>query len=82
MAADSKLVDWFLYDIDLRRERLRENNMIWDNQTAFGRVDSYIKQLLSIGHEIYRSFDDNLEVRSIFLGISKVFAKVWHKSHI
>ena len=33
-------------------------------------------------HEIYQSFDDNLEVRDIFLDISKAFDKVWYKGLI
>ena len=40
--------------------------------------DSCIKQLLSITHEIYSFFDEGLEVRSIFIDISKAFDKVWH----
>ena len=35
-------------------------------------------QLLSITHEIYSYFDEGLEVRSVFLDISKTFDKVWH----
>ena len=35
-----------------------------------------------ITHEIYQSFDDNLEVRNIFLDISKAFDKVWYKGLI
>ena len=31
---------------------------------------------------IYKSFDDSHEVRSVFLEISKAFAKVWHKGLI
>ena len=42
--------------------------------------DSCINQLLSITHKIYNSFDKGLEVKSVFLHISKAFDKVWHKS--
>ena len=35
-----------------------------------------------ITYEIYQSFDDNLEVRDIFLDISKSFDKVWYKGLI
>ena len=38
--------------------------------------DSYIYQLLSVTHGIYKSFDDGFEVRSVFLVISKAFDKV------
>ena len=41
-----------------------------------------LDQLLSITHEIYQSFDDNLDVRVIFLDISKAFDQVWHKGLI
>ena len=36
----------------------------------------------SITHEINKSFDDELEVRSVFLDISKAFDKVWHEGVI
>ena len=39
-------------------------------------------QLLANTHEISEAFDCNppLEVRPVFLDISKIFDKVWHKS--
>ena len=39
-----------------------------------------VYQLLSVTHEIYKSFDANpsLEVRSIFSDIFKAFDRVWH----
>ena len=33
-------------------------------------------------HEIYKSFDDGLDVHGVFLDISKAFDKVWHKGLI
>ena len=36
----------------------------------------------SITHEINKSFDDGIEVRSVFLDISKAFDKVWHEGVI
>ena len=51
---------------------------ISSNQSGFKLGDSCINQLLSITHEIYESFDVGLEVRSVFLDISKAFDKVWH----
>ena len=59
-----------------------KNNLICHNQSRFKPGDSSINQLLSITHEIYQSFDDGLDVRGVFLDISKVFDKVWHKSLI
>ena len=53
-----------------------KNNLISDNQSGFKPGDSCANQLLSITHDIYQSFDDNLEVRAVFLDISKAFDKV------
>ena len=49
-------------------------------QSGFKKNDSCINQLVSITHEIYSAFDCNpsLEVRGIFLDLSKAFDKVWH----
>ena len=60
-------------------EFFTENNLISPNQSGFKPGDSCINQLPSITHEIYKPFDDGLEVRGIFLDFSKVFDKVWHK---
>ena len=59
-----------------------DNKLISTNQSSFKPGDSCINQLLSITHEIYKSFDDGLEVRSVFLDISKAFDKVWHEGII
>ena len=53
-------------------------NKLPSSQSGLKPVDSCINQLLSITHEIYSSFDEGLEVRSVFLNISKAFDKVWH----
>ena len=58
------------------------NELISSNQFGFKPGDSCINQLLSITHEIYKSFDDGYEVRGVFLDISKVFDKVWHNGLI
>ena len=55
-----------------------ENNIISQHQSGFKPGDSCINQLLSITHEIHQSFDDGLDVRSVFLDISQAFDKVWH----
>ena len=52
------------------------NNFLVSNQSGFKPGNSCINQLLSITHEIYSSFDDGYEVRSVFLNISKAFDKV------
>ena len=55
---------------------LTENELISQNQSGFKPGDSCVNQLLSITHDIYRSFDDGFDVRSVFLDISKAFDKV------
>ena len=54
--------------------------MLNPNQSGFMPGDSCIRQLISVTHEIYASFDANpsLEVRGVFLDISKAFDRVWH----
>ena len=63
-------------------EYFTENDLISQNQSGFKPGDSCINQLISITHEIYQSFDHGLEVRGVFLDISKAFDKVWHESFI
>ena len=59
-----------------------ENELISSSQSGFKPGNSCINQLLSITHDIYQSFDNGFEVTGVFLGISKAFGKVWHKSLI
>ena len=56
-----------------------ENNLITPNQSEFRPGDSCANQLLAITHEIYKSFDEGLVIRWVFLDISKAFDKVWHE---
>ena len=58
------------------------NNLLAPNQSGFKPSNPCINQFLSITHEIYSSFDDGFEVRSVFLDISKAFDKVWHEGII
>ena len=55
-----------------------QNDLISPYQSGFKPGDSCTNQLISITHEIYQSFDDEFEVRGVFLDISKAFDKVWH----
>ena len=55
-----------------------ENKLISSSHSGLKPGNSCINQLLSITHEIYSSFDEDLEVRSVFLDISKAFDEVWH----
>ena len=59
-----------------------ENDLTSPNQSGFKPGDSCINQLLSIIHDICKSFDCGFEVRGVFLDISKEFDKVWHDSII
>ena len=59
-----------------------ENKLIKPHLSGFKPGDSCVNQLWSITHEIYKSFDDGVAVRSVFLDISKVFDKVWHSGVI
>ena len=55
-----------------------ENKLIAPHQSGFKPGDSCINQPLSITHEIYKSFDDGLEVWSVFWVIFKDFDKLLH----
>ena len=59
-----------------------ENNLISLNQSGFMPGDSCVNQLLAITQEIYKSFDEGLEVRGVFLDIAKAFDKVWYEGFI
>ena len=63
---------------------LSKENLLNPNQSGFRPSDSCINQLITITHEIFEAFDCNpsLEVRSVFLDISKAFDKVWHETLI
>ena len=55
-----------------------QNKLFTECQSGFIPGDSCVAQLLSITHEIYKSFDCNppADTRGIFLDISEVFDKV------
>ena len=58
----------------------KENNLLSPHQSGFIPGDSCVQQLIAITHEMYKAFDcsPSLEVRDVFLDISKAFDKVWH----
>ena len=64
-----------IYDFLLKEKLLNPN------QSGFHPSDSCVNQLRAITHEIFEAFDCNppLEVRSVFLDMSKTFDKVCHK---
>ena len=59
-----------------------ENNLTCENQSEVKTNDSFVDQLLSITHEIFSCFDDNYEIRGVFLDISKVSDEVRHEEII
>ena len=61
-----------------------QNKLFTECQSGFIPDDSCVAQLLSVTHEIYKSFDCNppQDIRGTFLDISKAFDKVWHKGLI
>ena len=60
---------------------LNTNNLITKNQSGFRPGNSTTNQILYLIDEIHQAFDctESLEVRAVFLDISKAFDKVWHK---
>ena len=56
-----------------------QHNLITPNQSGFKADSSCINQLVSITHEIYKSFDGGYEVQGVFRDISKAFDKVWYQ---
>ena len=63
---------------------LHLNGLITKNQSGFRPGDSTTNQLLYLVDEIHHAFDspESLEVRAVFLDISKAFDKVWHEGLI
>ena len=59
---------------------LYKNNLFNNNQSGFRSNASCIHQLVAIAHNIFSAFDANpsLEVRGVFLDLSKAFDRVWH----
>ena len=55
-----------------------KNKLNLTNQSGFKPWDSSINKLLSITHDIYKSFDEGYEVRGVFLDILKAFDNAWH----
>ena len=64
--------------------RFNKNKLLSDAQSGFRPSDLCKCQLLSIVHDIYKSFDCNpsLKVGGIFSDISKAFDRVWHNGLI
>ena len=59
---------------------LNDNSHLNGNQSGFRRGDCCVHYLLKKTHAIYKPFDVNqsLEVRRVFLDLSRAFDEVWH----
>ena len=60
---------------------LNNNSLITQNQSGFRPGDYTTNQLLFLVNKIHEAFENpnSLEVRAVFLDISKAFDKVWHQ---
>ena len=70
--------------LDCIYDFLDQNCLLKTNQSGFRDGDSCIRQLIAITHNVFTAFDANpsLEVRGIFMDLSKAFDRVWHKGFI
>ena len=61
-----------------------KNDLFTSCQSGFRKGDSCVTQLLSITHEIFKSFDvsPSIDTRGVFLDISNAFDRVWHEGLI
>ena len=73
-----KMLEKLIYDS--LYSHLISHELLNPNQSGFRPGDSTVNQLLSITHTIFKAFDCNppLDVRSVYLDISKAFDRVWH----
>ena len=74
----SKIFEKLIFDsID---DFIDKNNHFNNNQSGFRPRESCIHQLIAFTRNIFSAFDANLslEVRDVFLDLSKVFDRVWH----
>ena len=73
-----KILEKFMYDS--LYSHLVSHELLNPNQSGFRPGDSTINQLLQITHTIFKALDCHppLDVRSVYLGISKAFDRVWH----
>ena len=58
-------------------EDFTEKDPLSLHQSGFILGGLYVQQLISVTHETYKAFDASIEMRGMFLNISKNF-KVWH----
>ena len=82
MSICSKIFEKMIFDCIY--DFLNQNCLLKANQSGVMPGDSCIHQLVAITHNIFTAFDANpsLEVRGIFLDLSKAFDKVSHEGLI
>ena len=73
-----KILEKLIYDS--LYSHLVSSELLNPNQSGFRPGDSTVNQLISITHTIFEAFDCNppLDVRSVYLDISKAFDRAWH----
>ena len=73
-----KILEKLIYDS--LHSHLVSCELLNPNQSGFRPGDSTVNQMISITHTIFEAFDCNppLDVRSVYLDISKAFDRVWH----
>ena len=73
-----KILQRLIYDS--LYSHLVSSEVLNPNQSGFRPGHSTVNQLISITHKIFDAFDCNppLDVRSVYLDISKAFDRVWH----
>ena len=74
LPAYGKVLKRLLYNSAL--EFFMQNGFLTPNHSGFIIGDLRINQLVSIAHEIYKSFDDGCKVKGVFLDISKAYDKI------
>ena len=76
----SKVFERIIYDNTLKY--ILDKNLISPKRFGVRPGESCVNRPLSVTHYIFTSFDNGLEVREVFLNISKAFDKVWHNGLI
>ena len=73
-----KIFETLVYDS--LYSHLVSHDLLNPNQSGFRPGDSTVNKLISITHSIFKVFDCNppLDVRYVYLDVSKAFDRVWH----
>ncbi len=58
---------------------LKEDKLLNRNQSGFTPGDSTINQLINICNKLQCQLDNDDDVLTVFLDLTKAFDKVWHK---